>query len=137
MLRRRAADLRRHDAGLGGDREVFLVKFEDAVHLLKAHDDAAPGRERAAGEAGAGPARRDRYLAFVGDFHYFGDMRGAFGEEKQLRGIFFLVGALRHFVVRVGFELFLVGADVVRAYFFLEGLYDFHCDFIVRKEIVH
>ena len=137
VLRRHAADLRRYDAGLGGDGEVFLVEFEDAVHLFKAHDDAAPGGERAAGEPGASAARRYGDFMFIGDFHYFRDVFGAFWEEEQLRGIFFVVGVLRHLVVRVGLQFFFVRADVVRAYFFFKGRGDFRRNFIVRKDIVH
>ena len=137
LLRGGAAEVVGDDPRFDDGDAVDLVYLQYPVHTLKREDDAASERHRTSVKTAARAARRYGDFMFIGDFHYFRDVFGAFWEEEQLRGIFFVVGVLRHLVVRVGLQFFFVRADVVRAYFFFKGRGDFRRNFIVRKDIVH
>ena len=137
------------------DGATALGKFKDVDALLAAYNNLeaeftrrsqrlrelekvkadAPPAQASSGEAaqnqsdGDAPARCD--------FHDFGDVGGAFGEDEQPGAVFALVGVRGNFVVRVAFELLGLRADVVRADFIFYFRDYPGRDFIVGKDVVH
>ena len=120
---RRLRDLRRHHARFDRDREVFLVQLDDGPHLLEREDDPARERNRAAGEACAGPSWRHRNPAVVRVAHHRGDILGSLRENDDLGDILLVPVKTRDLVVGVGDALFKVCGDVRRSYQLLEFLY--------------
>jgi hypothetical protein len=79
------ADVQVDDSRLHHGDPVLRVDLQDAVHTGGDDDDAAVAGDGAAGEAGAGPARRDRRLISAGDSHHFRDLLRAVRKDHGLR----------------------------------------------------
>jgi hypothetical protein len=112
----------RDQAGLDRDREVREVEVDDVAHALERQDDAAEDGDGAAGEPGAGAARRDGDAFPVGQAHHRGDLlRGARKHDRFGRmGVLGDAGL----VVAVGFESFPIHQDVLVAHDRAQFLHD-------------
>ena len=72
-------------AGLDDGEAIFQIDFDNAIQPRQRQDDAAFGRHRAAGKAGARTARDDRHIGVLGRFDHGGDFFDVGRHDDDLR----------------------------------------------------
>ena len=110
-------------AGFNDHVHAFFVDFEDFIHPFQEQYNAVIGRYGAAAYAGAGAARRDRYVVFVGNFHDLGNFFGRASGNDDFRQA--PERRCQAFIELVVFQYFSIRLDVFFSDGFLQGSNDF------------